>query len=76
MRGPIQSDGTYEYETDVDYWMPFNGDIGIHDMTERGAFGGDIYINNGSHGCINTPYDAAKQIYNIVSAGTKVVVWG
>ncbi len=76
MKGPVQSDGSYEYVTTVQYWMPFNEDIGIHDLADRVEFGGDIYINNGSHGCINTPYDAAKQIYSIVSKGTKVVVWG
>ncbi len=76
MHGPMQSDGTYEYVTYVDYWMPFNGDVGIHDMQSRGEFGGTIYLNNGSHGCINTPYDAAKEIYSYVSVGTKVVVWG
>ncbi len=71
-------DGTLEYETPVDYWMPFNRSkaIGIHDMTSRAAFGGDIYLTDGSHGCINTPYAAAEQIFNLVSVGTKVVVWG
>ena len=76
MKGPRQSDGSYEYETDVEFWMPFNGDIGIHDKQDRPAFGGDIYIAGGSHGCINTPYEAAKQIYEITSVGTPVIVWG
>ena len=62
------------YEAPVDYWMPFNGDIGIHDMQNRWEFGGTIYLSNGSHGCVNTPYDAAQTIYNIVSIGTPVVV--
>ena len=63
------------YEAPVDYWMPFNGDIGIHDMQNRWEFGGTIYLSNGSHGCVNTPYDAAQTIYNIVSIGTPVVVY-
>lgn len=63
------------YEAPVDYWMPFNGDIGIHDMQNRWAFGGTIYLSNGSHGCVNTPYEAAQTIYNIVSIGTPVVVY-
>ena len=57
------------YETPVNYWMPFNGNIGMHDATGRGSFGGDIYMTNGSHGCINLPLDAAAQIYEYVSAG-------
>ncbi|MDO5346039.1 MAG: L,D-transpeptidase family protein, partial [Lachnospiraceae bacterium] len=63
------------YESPVDYWMPFNGDVGIHDMQNRYYFGGSIYLTNGSHGCVNTPYDAAQTIYNIVSIGTPVVVY-
>ena len=63
------------YEAPVDYWMPFNGDIGIHDMQNRWDFGGTIYLSNGSHGCVNTPYEAAQTIYGIVSIGTPVVVY-
>ncbi|MDE6607007.1 MAG: L,D-transpeptidase/peptidoglycan binding protein [Lachnospiraceae bacterium] len=63
------------YETPVDYWMPFNGNIGMHDATWRGSFGGDIYLTNGSHGCINLPHDAAAQIYEYMSKGFPVVCY-
>lgn len=63
------------YEAPVDYWMPFNGDVGIHDFKERGAFGGTIYLTNGSHGCVNTPYDAVQRIYEAVNIGTPVIVY-
>lgn len=63
------------YEAPVDYWMPFNGDVGIHDLKERGAFGGTIYLTNGSHGCVNTPYDAVQRIYEAVNIGTPVIVY-
>ncbi len=63
------------YAAPVDYWMPFNGDIGIHDMQNRAYFGGSIYLSNGSHGCVNTPYTEAQTIYNIVSIGTPVIVY-
>lgn len=53
LRGDKKPDGTYEYEEPVDYWMPFDGGIGFHDAPWRDAFGGDIYLTNGSHGCIN-----------------------
>ncbi len=41
------------YSSHVNYWMPFNGNIGLHDATWRGSFGGGIYRSNGSHGCVN-----------------------
>lgn len=63
------------YETPVNYWMPFNGNIGMHDATWRASFGGDIYLTNGSHGCINLPLDAATQIYEYVSTGFPVVCY-
>ncbi|MCC8066767.1 MAG: L,D-transpeptidase/peptidoglycan binding protein [Clostridiales bacterium] len=63
------------YATPVSYWMPFNGNVGIHDLTSRSAFGGTIYLTNGSHGCVNTPYTAAETIFNTVSVGTPVVVY-
>ena len=63
------------YRSPVDYWMPFNGNIGIHDMQTRYYFGSTIYLTHGSHGCINTPLDAVEQIYHAVSIGTPVVVY-
>ena len=68
LRGP-------DYETPVTYWMPFNGDIGMHDLTSRKAFGGDIYKTRGSHGCINLPYAAAKKIYETIDKGYCVLVY-
>ena len=49
------------YHTPVSYWMAFNGGIGIHDSVWRGAYGGDIYKYDGSHGCINTPLTPLRQ---------------
>ncbi len=63
------------YTAPVDYWMPFNDDVGIHDMQARAVFGGSIYLSNGSHGCVNTPYEQAKTIYSVVSIGTPVIVY-
>ncbi len=64
-----------DYETPVNYWMPFNGNIGMHDATWRGSFGGDIFMTKGSHGCINLPKSAAASIYGIVSSGFPVVCY-
>lgn len=76
MKGPKDANGQPEYTAFVHYWMPFNGGVGIHDLASRGNnFGGDIYKTNGSHGCINTPLEAAKTIYETVSVGTPVIVY-
>lgn len=74
LRGPIGKNGKPTYESHVDYWMPFNGGIGLHDANWRSAFGGDIYVNNGSHGCINLPHDRAQALYGLIGKGTVVVV--
>lgn len=68
------ADGT-DYESPVRYWMPFNGGIGLHDADWRSAFGGGIYINNGSHGCINLPPSQAGGLYNLINSGTLVYVY-
>ncbi len=64
-----------DYETFVYYWMPFNRGIGLHDATWRGSFGGDIYTYNGSHGCINLPYDVAAELYSYVEVGMPIVCY-
>ena len=55
---------------------PFNGGIGFHDATWQDYFGGDRYTYAGSHGCINMPYEKAKTLYNNISTGYYVVVYG
>ena len=62
------------YRTHVDYWMPFNGGIGLHDADWRSKFGGNIYVNNGSHGCVNIPPKYADDVFENVEKGTKVLV--
>lgn len=64
-----------DYETPVSFWMPFNGNIGLHDAIWRDAFGGNLYLKRGSHGCINLPYRVAKDIYRYVSKGTAVICY-
>lgn len=63
------------YTTKVTYWMPFNGNIGIHDALWRTQFGRDIYRTRGSHGCINATYKLAETLYNSISAGTPIVCY-
>lgn len=64
-----------DYETPVKYWMPFNGNIGLHDASWRSSFGKDIYMKKGSHGCINMPPAAAKTMFENISRGVAVVVY-
>lgn len=63
------------YATPVSYWMPFNGNIGMHDADWRSSFGGSIYKTNGSHGCVNLPPSVAKTIYENISAGMPVLCY-
>ncbi|MCD8077966.1 MAG: L,D-transpeptidase [Lachnospiraceae bacterium] len=63
------------YETPVSYWMPFNGNIGLHDATWRSSFGANLYKSSGSHGCINLPYLVAKELYSLVEKGTAVICY-
>lgn len=63
------------YEAGVQYWMPFYGNIGIHDAKWRHAFGGEIYKRNGSHGCVNSPYYLAKAIYEYIESGIPIICY-
>ena len=63
------------YNSAVSYWMPFYANVGIHDASWRSSFGGSIYLNNGSHGCVNTPTENAATIYNNIEKGGPVVVY-
>jgi len=88
--GNFTPDGTYaitykerdaelvgeNYTSPVSYWMPFNGNIGMHDASWRSSFGGDIYLTGGSHGCINLPKSKAEEIFENVEKGEAVVVYG
>lgn len=53
--------------------------VGIHDASWRSKYGGNEYINNGSHGCINTPYDKVKLFYDtlhsMATSGIPVIVY-
>ena len=63
------------YDVPVDYWMPFNGNEGLHDAQWRRGFGGSIYMTNGSHGCVNLPLSTAAGIFGQVEKGFPVLVY-
>ena len=58
----------------VQYWVPVYGGIGLHDAMWRNKFGGEIYINNGSHGCVNTPLEKMRELYDLLEVKMPVVV--
>ncbi len=73
-----QKDATLKgdnYESHVNFWMPFNLGEGLHDATWRSKFRSTIYKTSGSHGCVNLPLSAAETIYGIVEAGWPVIVF-
>lgn len=67
------ADGSYSAFCSYFMRMSFEG-IGFHDLS-RSAYGGDIYIRNGSHGCINMKYDEVKKLYELVERGTPVIMY-
>lgn len=64
-----------DYATKVNYWMPFYGNYGLHDASWRREFGGTIFHQNGSHGCINLPKASAKEIFEVVDKGFPVICY-
>lgn len=63
-----------DYITPVSFWMYVSEcGVGLHDLS-RTEYGGDIYMYNGSHGCINLPYDFAESLFNAVEIGMPVIM--
>ena len=69
-----RNDDGSKYESHVNYWMPFYLGFGLHDANWRGAFGGSIYINGGSHGCVNCPPSIMPKIFSNSYEGMPVIV--
>ncbi len=63
------------YITEVSYWMAFIDDIGFHDAEWQESFGGDNYLYNGSHGCVNLPVYFAEALYQQVYPFMPVYVY-
>lgn len=64
------------YKTWVNKWMRLNNNgIGLHDAYWRGNFGKQVYVYNGSHGCINLPKVYAYKLYEETYVGMPVVVY-
>ena len=63
------------WNVNVSYWMPFFDGQGLHDATWRSSFGGNIYLTNGSHGCVNLPLETAQKIYDNIDAGVAIILY-
>ncbi len=74
----------YYFPTPIQFWMPFDGAEGLHDASWRSDFGpgsnlaptdlGTGRTIQGTHGCVNLPFDAAQFIWDWAPVGTTVVV--
>lgn len=63
------------YESNVEYFIVFAYNVGVHDASWRSKFGGDIYKNSGSHGCINVSLSAVEELYGMIEKDTPVVAY-
>ena len=62
------------YSLDVEYCIAFNeSEECFHDNRNRSEFGGEIYITNGSHGCVNMKLEDVKVLDEHSEVGTKVI---
>ena len=62
------------YESHVDVWMPFFESYGMHDASWRENFGGSMYGEYGSHGCVNLPPEDAIEMFKVIDYYTPVIV--
>ena len=68
---------THFPDSHSDFWMPFNGECGLHDATWRPieTYTKTEFKTNGSHGCVNMPYEPMEKIFEYMEIGYPVVVY-
>lgn len=64
-----------DYESDVEYFIVFAYNVGVHDASWRTHFGGEYYKTDGSHGCVNAPRDIAAELYGKIAVDTPVIAY-
>ncbi|MBQ6478294.1 MAG: L,D-transpeptidase [Erysipelotrichaceae bacterium] len=72
-----------DYTEYVEYWIGFGSEsyydgghvIGFHDASWRNEFGGNIWQNDPSHGCINMPTDMVARLYELADIGTPINIY-
>lgn len=67
-----KNEGFHDAEYHTDYNE--NGKAKKHGWRSLDEFGGDTYLKNGSHGCVNMPHDKAIELSKIVTKGTRVLI--
>ncbi|WP_396019918.1 L,D-transpeptidase family protein [Bacillus sp. SD088] len=68
--------GKPDYEIDVKYWAPFtNSGQGFHDASWRNNWAQTAYLNDGSGGCVNTPPNVMKKVYDNLNTYDPVIVY-
>lgn len=71
---PVET-GRIRYTVITGYLFAAEDTIGFHDLTTRSDWSSTAYLDNGSHGCVNTPLDKVKELYDIVSYKFPVVIY-
>lgn len=62
------------YRDYVHYWVPFNGDFGLHDAPwQKMSFGSEDWRTKGSHGCVHVPTATMAWLYRWADVGRTVV---
>lgn len=64
-----------DYESDVEYFIVFAYNVGVHDASWRSSFGGSTYKTSGSHGCVNVPLSAVEELYGMIEKDTPVIAY-
>ena len=74
MRSPAHlSDSTGT--VDVSWWLRFYANLGIHDAPWRDNFNSDVYLLDGTGGCVNISYDDMRALYSYAEVGLPVVIY-
>lgn len=68
--------GNPNYSIKVKYWAPFtlSGD-GFHDASWRTNWSSNAYLKQGSGGCVNTPPNIMKSVYDNLTQYEPVVIY-
>ncbi|WHY86287.1 L,D-transpeptidase family protein [Neobacillus novalis] len=68
--------GKGDYAVKVNYWAPFtNSGQGFHDASWRTNWASNAYLTAGSGGCVNTPPNLMKTVYENLSTYDPVVIY-
>ena len=68
--------GKGDYAVKVNYWAPFtNSGQGFHDASWRTNWASNAYLTGGSGGCVNTPPNIMKTVYDTLSIYDPVVIY-